>query len=730
MLGSGTAVTSYAASSDTPPPVHGAGARAATAAAPNTPNAPEAGPPFTKTNGVWQVNSSTPTLRNTVTATSGHKTTSTFEVHTTDSSGKPTDTVVRLTDDNEWGVLVSGEVDTGKPTSVTVPAGRLKNGVTYAVRSSGYDATSKVYENDWSPWATFKVAVPAPAKPAKPTSVVNNGKPGEFTVSLPAGHSAKWVEWQLDQAAWKRVDAAGKTSVTIDTGLRAAAASARTAGDHVLNVRTANDGGASDAVSVAFTGDGTGNGAHAVDLKLPDPNPSSPNPDQKNQTYTGKVTRPLNAPANPARVSPPRESCGPVDRHGYQACFGAPLEKLPKEIAKKAERRAAVTGRGGMVDWCANNTSGAWATRTIECETKSLPAVLRQNGEPIGTAFFDLTRELTLDGTNTFTQRVNIHPVLIPPVFRAIEMVMADQFCTGHTQCKDPGKAELDAWDGKPIWQSSTDTHDANLKTTWNWDDSQKEATYDFDTDFRLDGLLIGGNVPAPGVQTGFQWGLADPSELQEIRCDTKAQYGTSGCVFVNVAPTYTFNAAKYPQAAAHAWLLQEKLPNRMGVRTGDTPLYYLPGGTRADGKNNRDVICDEKDWANKYGDAGAMDGATDKPNCDEFAFNSTYNSGGMPKAEGGLNPVDSGSQCVQTFTKKTDGAVHLYNIDGKVPTWKEVCGRSAISGRHNSGSMAAFSGFAKNMRLMDKDPYWLETSMSGDCQDKNGTFTCTMRTS
>ncbi|MFF4018891.1 hypothetical protein [Streptomyces sp. NPDC001843] len=149
VLGSGAAATtSYAAPSDLPPPVHGPQKRAVAAAAPNTPNGPEVGPPFKQSGSVWQADSTTPTLRNTVTAPSGHKTTSTFEVHTTDSHGKPSGTVVKLTDDNKWGVLVSGEVTAGQPTSVKVPSGKLKNGVTYAVRSSGYDATSKTYESD------------------------------------------------------------------------------------------------------------------------------------------------------------------------------------------------------------------------------------------------------------------------------------------------------------------------------------------------------------------------------------------------------------------------------------------------------------------------------------------------------------------------------------------------------------------------------------------------------
>ncbi|MFF4017350.1 hypothetical protein [Streptomyces sp. NPDC001843] len=44
-------------------------------------------------------------------------------------------------------------------------------------------------------------------------------------------------------------------------------------------------------------------------------------------------------------------------------------------------------------------------------------------------------------------------------------------------------------------------------------------------------------------------------------------------------------------------------------------------------------------------------------------------------------------------------------------------------------GLLAAFSaGFAKKMRLMDKDAYWLGTAISGDCVPQTGSFIkCTM---
>lgn len=186
--------------------------------------------------------------------------------------------------------------------------------------------------------------------------------------------------------------------------------------------------------------------------------------------------------------------------------------------------------------------------------------------------------------------------------------------------------------------------------------------------------------------------------------------------------PTYTFNAARYPQAAAHAWLVQTELPPHPGVLA--TPLYYLPGG-RDD--QNRDVICDEGGWAAANGDPAVLSGPGDALNCDEFSFNASYNSGGMPASLGGLNPVSSGSECLQTYTKDVNGTVHLYNIGGYAPQWSEVCGRSAIAGSQNSGSMSQFGGFRSNMRLLNGDAYLLDTGITSGCTPVGRSLTCTM---
>ncbi|MFI6689873.1 TNT domain-containing protein [Streptomyces sp. NPDC050485] len=183
----------------TPPQVHGApaqvhgapgaGLSASANRPPNTPKGPEVGPPFKQTAGIWQTDTTAPTLRNTVVDPDGDKTTSTFEVWNADKNGNAA-SKVNLTDANKWGVLVSGYTASGTPTNVNVPAGKLKDGQTYLVRSSAYDGSA--YETDWSPWSKFTVGVPV-VPPVPPT-----GDPHD---EVPADVKAKWQALAKDALA-------------------------------------------------------------------------------------------------------------------------------------------------------------------------------------------------------------------------------------------------------------------------------------------------------------------------------------------------------------------------------------------------------------------------------------------------------------------------------------------------------------------------------------------------
>ncbi|MCX4551291.1 hypothetical protein OG204_10660 [Streptomyces sp. NBC_01387] len=114
---------------------------------------------------------------------------------------------------------------------------------------------------------------------------------------------------------------------------------------------------------------------------------------------------------------------------------------------------------------------------------------------------------------------------------------------------------------------------------------------------------------------------------------------------------------------------------------------------------------------------------------CDEFAFNATCNRGGIPSLAGDLNPGSSGDACVQTLAGKQGSTVHPFNIDGHTPTWKEVCGRSAIPRNDNSGSTAGFGDFNANQRLLNRDPYRLNTNTGSARSADSTTVKCTMTT-
>jgi hypothetical protein len=216
------------------------------------------------------------------------------------------------------------------------------------------------------------------------------------------------------------------------------------------------------------------------------------------------------------------------------------------------------------------------------------------------------------------------------------------------------------------------------------------------------------------------------------VRCDD-LKSGTPGCVFAEYNPTWVMNFAKTPGAVAHAWLIQSKLPNHPGSKAHDQPMVYFPASADPDGHtpdDNRKVICPDG-WASKKGnpDATPLD-ANDKLSCDEFAYASSYNSGGMPAVEGGFNPVASGNECVQTHVTKLSSGAWRLRDDWRTsaPTWQEVCGRSAMSNWVNTQSMQPFpSTFSTPNRLLDQDEYWVAFPQFAHCDTASTQVKCTV---
>ncbi|MFD5074411.1 hypothetical protein [Streptomyces sp. NPDC058371] len=454
-----------------------------------------------------------------------------------------------------------------------------------------------------------------------------------------------------------------------------------------------------------------------VDLTLPTPNYSAPDPSSFDVPPSPYQTKPLGTSAAPAAKSGPAvEQCSPVNKDGRQVCFGKPIpkDKAPRKVAQAARATAATAG----VPWCNTEFASILATRFTECDVRAVPVIIRTDGVPDAIAYFTFLRMIELDGQNSFTEHLVIEPAQqIPLDFAEINMKLAEHLCQGSCKPSEPGP---DAWTEK-TWWTPGDMHSTSLTTPYTWDASNAGQKYIFKPDVKIDADILPSDGNIRPFLTGYQWSKGysgGTQDLDQIRCDTTTAGPGTGCVFVNSAPTYVFNAKAFPQAAAHGWLIQQSTPNHPGSESAQKPLYYM--GDSAQNTRSRGRIC-PTGWAAENGDASALVDASDTLNCDEFAFASSYNSGGMSSAEGGLNPAlktgsttPTGAACIGTYAKKLGSAVHLFSLNGTDPTFKEVCGRSAISGMHNQESMGNhFATFMRDMRIMDKDAYWLDTRMS-----------------
>ncbi|MGI5171093.1 hypothetical protein ACQEU3_42750 [Spirillospora sp. CA-253888] len=601
---------------------------------------PQAGPPFTQVSGVWQVNTSMAVLRNTVTDADGDQANLTFEVWTTDADGKPK-AQVKLTDDNQFGVLVSGYVASGKTASVTVPSGRLKPGTTYVFRTSAYDGS--LYETSWSPWAKFK---------------------------------------------------------------------------------TRN---------------------RVVDIKLPEPDKDAPTLNQDDYQEPQKIAPPVMgpvdpAPARPGARRPPARSdaprldgrkgwnCGEAnEKSGIQPCTRIVRDDSEKTREAVAKARAKSPA---LVDWCEGWTNShikrfgaCLATFTFEYE-----GIIIRDGKPTGeiiNATWALHQEFKVHNNSSLIYEKLVLFPMQPIDPRWVSVTLDVEFnCLLGTNCTTDTTSTR--WEGTLEWPAG-DSHmsEGTITHSWNGGPTANVTQYlDLSTK-----ITAYSPVTNPAAS---RWHSPDA----QLRCDTVSQ-STPGCSFYKYVPTWTFNTKKYPAAVAHAWLIQAKLPNHPGSKQHGKPMLFLPvkekNASGRDPQKNRDVIC-PAGWAKNSGHPAATIlpeiSSTDAPSCDEYAFAASYNSGGMPASMNGLNPVSSGDQCLQSYaTRVKQGEWHLYDDERRpAPTFKEVCGRSAMSGWINSGSMAPFSGgFSQKYRMLDKDAYWVSTPGFEHCNATAATVQCTV---
>jgi hypothetical protein len=95
---------------------------------------------------------------------------------------------------------------------------------------------------------------------------------------------------------------------------------------------------------------------------------------------------------------------------------------------------------------------------------------------------------------------------------------------------------------------------------------------------------------------------------------------------------------------------------------------------------------------------------------CDEYPFAASRESGGQIS---GL----TGDQCAQFYAFTDNGHWVLRDDDRVGPvTWDEPCGRGNIPGEQNEGAGGDLGRFTQDDRLLDGDPYWVDTPGFEDC--------------
>lgn len=741
----------------------------------------QAGAPFKSYAGVWAVNTTTPTLRDTFTDPDGDKVNGTFQVY-----DAATDTPI--TTPSSEGLIVSDFVDSGKPASVTVPAGQLKDGRTYKFRTNAYDGTH--YNLSWSPWTQFVVDTTAPAVPSSVTSStytedwVGGGAGITGTFDVTASNDANTVRVRLDGTDTDDDDVPDSgTFTTVGTtpaGTGTTAAVAVTPaedGAHELEVqavdRAANVGPVLPYGFIAGGADVTR--PHKVEINLPTPVANAPEPTYSNDPmpafgWGGWENSPLAAAARDAGLTEPRTysengttlKVTPLKQRTKAAADS--LKRIDAEdgVLRKSRSGLAASAAAGYTgpvitgSWCDPTLTAqkSFVTRDEACLLYKWEVEVLDNATSPPKIYhqeYELMWQIKLDREgDEIKQWVQMTPVFgssapylpFPAQPGAINIAMSTK-CPGTACTEADGDTGFDWESGRnPSWAGSLDSDLAQGNATVKWNGSVPDAASTKDADLSKElPLSVYGYFSSqlPGISVPTQPHLSTPAFT--ARCD-KAKLSTTkapGCVFPYYVPGYAINSAKAPAAAAHAWLMQQKMPGHYG-RDPLSPLRYLPNQARnapniVPDKSNRKVICPRtgKGKFVKHPQTGEFPelistGGNDTKSCDEYAFNATYQSGGMPANLGGTNPVGElrGAECVQTYATRTQLLNDLRYAD---PTWSEVCGRSSMSGWVNSGAMNRFgSTFVPEFRMLDKDYYWVDIKGLDDCDASGATVKCTLK--
>lgn len=393
--------------------------------------------------------------------------------------------------------------------------------------------------------------------------------------------------------------------------------------------------------------------------------------------------------------------CSSPDSQGRSTCLRmstvkSPIPEAPKTVRRGQAADPVVDGtKPAFVEWCPDQTGDTF-TRTEAClrHYTAVEVIYMVDGKVLGQANFHVYQEIELYNNGpVFNQALTIIPTRIDA---AMGNVTLDWFTSDSCDaCTDSQKI----WTGGGKVFSPLDlrTSRVTFQTAWNGAD---------ESEFTLAWLISAVHSSNPEAEMHKIMGNTAP-DLQ-VRCDNILKTVVDpGCVFHKYVPTFPIATNRYPAAGAYYWLMKEKLSNHPGKKGASdaSALSYILGSN----EDNRSVICPEAPNFVRHPD-------TPDTSCDEYAFATTYESGG---AEG--SGIESGDECAQLYAKPLDSSLWFLLEDERFtqPKWDEICGRASIPKWQNTGALADFGksgGFVWTNRMLDRDQFWVSTPGFDHC--------------
>lgn len=338
-----------------------------------------------------------------------------------------------------------------------------------------------------------------------------------------------------------------------------------------------------------------------------------------------------------------------------------------KQIGEKDSAKLSANQlSAGAIPWCATSADGAF-NRFELCLKGAVAVELWSDNVKKGIAIFAVTQEIVLHpDTKAFTEDTTVVPSRIDPALRYVSLDWAN-YCEAECWQSSDGP-----WDTSKIFYPNGDSAQFQIRRAWTGSGQER---------MNLAWSVI---VRSPEADNPAQvdWGGADV----EVRCDDEVG-SNAGCVFPRYTPTFTINRSKYPAPAYMIALAQHGLPDHFGLEGKGKKLER----DSAKATTNRRIICDSTFKA---------DPATPNPQCDEYAFAATKQSG----AQVG---VTSGSQCAQeaAYTQGGQWYMKVISLSGN-----ERCIRASMPGDQNEGVGGDLGRFVMAQRVVDGEGYWVDS--------------------